>query len=219
MTNESFHDFVKQRQISDLVMRRLAEHVYDRPLINNVERADYVECLVELVMKSIDPRWRLTESWDPWDIEHPETGARLEIKQSSALQSWRRPSPNKTGSNPRFDISPHDSYWWECPGGEFHMLSTEFQRYADVYVFAWHSETDQAFADHRQAAQWHFFVVDEHELPPNQKSIGLRPLHSLVEPHDYRDLAEKVTYALPDPALLKAKLEPPPEQCPQCRPT
>lgn len=51
-SDRSFHEFVTQRQITDLVMRRVAEHVYDRPLINNVERADYVECLVELIMQS-----------------------------------------------------------------------------------------------------------------------------------------------------------------------
>ncbi len=80
MTNDLFHDFVRQRQISDIIMKRVTEHVYDRPLINNVERADYVECMVELIMRSDDPRWRLTESWDPWDVEHSETLARLEIK-------------------------------------------------------------------------------------------------------------------------------------------
>ena len=58
MTNDNFHHYVRQRQIADLIMKRVAEHVYDRPLINNVERADYVECMVELAMRSDDPRWR-----------------------------------------------------------------------------------------------------------------------------------------------------------------
>ncbi|MCE2529447.1 MAG: hypothetical protein J4G11_06220 [Acidimicrobiia bacterium] len=61
-SDPSFHDYVTRRQITDLVMRRVAEHVYERPLINlidNVERADYVECLVELILQSADPRWRL----------------------------------------------------------------------------------------------------------------------------------------------------------------
>ena len=213
MPNDPFHDFVRQRQISQLVMKRLAEHVYDRPLINNVERADYVQCLVELVMRSTDPRWRLTESWDSWNIEHPESGARLEVKQSSALQSWRGASDN---SSPRFSIPPSDGYWWQCPEGQFHTLSTEKQRHADVYVFAWHGETDPAFADHRNVSQWQFFVVPEQELPPNQQSIGLNPLRRLVDPHDYSALATKVTGALPDPDRFKAKTEIPPGACPEC---
>ena len=213
MPNDPFHAFVRQRQISNLVMRRLAEHVYDRPLINNVERADYVDCLVELVMRSADPRWRLAESRDPWDLEHPTTGARLEVKQSSALQSWHRATPN---SSPRFGIPPTDNYWWQCPEGEFHALSTEKQRHADVYIFAWHGETDHAFADHRNVSQWQFFVVPEQELPPNQHSIGLNPLRRLVDPYDYSTLATKVTGALPAPDRFKAKTELPPGACPQC---
>ncbi len=112
-TDHSFHGYVAQRQITDLVMRRAAEHVYDRPLINNVERADYVECLVELIIQSADPRWSLTESWNAWDVEHSDTDARIEVKQSSALQSWSNTSPAKA-SIPRFDISGHEWVWLKC---------------------------------------------------------------------------------------------------------
>ena len=213
MLNDPFHDFVRQRQIFDLVMERLVDHIYNRPLINNVERAEFVGCLVELVMRSADPRWCLSESWEPWNIEHPASGARLEVKQSSALQSSREATPN---SNPRFSIPSSDSYLWGCSEGMFHTLSTEKQRHADVYVFAWHGETEHAFADHRNVSQWQFFVVPEQELPPNQLSIGLNPLRRLVDPHDYTALAKKVTAALPDPARLKAKTEPPPGACPYC---
>lgn len=131
--DRSFHDFVTQRQISDLVMRRVAEHVYDRPLINNVERADYVECLVELIMQSADPRWCLTETWDAWDVEHPD-GARVEVKQSSALQSWSGPSSAKTEASPRFDISIREWDWLMCSRGEYHNFPSDGRRSADVYV-------------------------------------------------------------------------------------
>ena len=214
MTNDSFDELVRQRQVSDLVVKRLVEHVYDRPLINNVERGAFVECLVEIVMRSADPRWRLTETWDPWDIEHPVTGARLEIKQSSVLQSWPSPPSGGRNATPSFGIPLRDNYWWTCPEDEYHTIPTKVQRYADVYVFAWHCETDNAFADHREARQWKFFVVREHELPPGQKSIGLNPLRGLAQPCSYRALAETVTNAIPDSSLLKATLDPPPQQCP-----
>ena len=213
--DRSFHEFVTQRQITELVMRRVAEHVYDRPLINNVERADYVECLVELIMQSADPRWRLTESWDPWDVEHPD-GARIEVKQSSALQSWSRPSP--TNTNPRFDISISEWYWVGCDQDDYHSVPTEGRRLADVYVFAWHEGSDRELVDHRDASQWEFFVVPESELPPSQRSISLNPLRRRTRPCSYRSLAQRVTSAIPRDDRLKSQLYAYPEPCPTCRP-
>ena len=212
----SFHDFVAQRQITDLVMRRVVDHVYNRPLINNVERADYVECLVELIMQSADPRWRLTESWDPWDVEHPN-GARIEVKQSSALQSWSRSSPANT--NPRFDISISEWCWVRCDQGEYHSVPTEGRRLADVYVFAWHEGSDRELADHRNASQWEFFVLPESELPPSQRSISLNPLRRRARPCSYRSLALTVTRAIPRDDRLKAQLHAFPEPCPTCEPS
>ena len=216
-SDRSFHEFVTQRQITDLVMRRVAEHVYDRPLINNVERADYVECLVELIMQSADPRWRLTETWDAWDVEHP-AGARVEVKQSSALQSWSGPLSGRTEASPRFDISIRDRDWLRCALGEYHNFPSEGRRSADVYVFAWHGEPDKAFADHRTASQWEFLVVAESELPA-QRSIGLNPLRKLARPCTYRSLAGEVLEAIPDdPSRLKEHLIRAPDPCPHCRP-
>ncbi len=212
MTNDPFHEFVRQRQISDLIMKRVAEHVYDRPLINNVERADYVECMVELVMRSDDPRWHLTQSWDSWDLVHSETLARLEVKQSSLLQAWSG-KPRKT--SPNFDISPKTGFDWRCPEGEFHWHNIEKQRLADVYIFGWHPEDDGVKADHRNVAQWKFFVLSEHQLPAGQRSIGLKPLEKQVEPVRYTTLATSVNRALPDPGALKADVALP-AACPYC---
>lgn len=216
-SDPSFHDFVTQRQITEMVMGRVAEHVYDRAIINNVERADYVECLVELIMQSADPRWRLTETWDAWDVEHTGTGARLEIKQSSFLQSWSGPSSATTEANPRFDISSREWDWSRCAHGEYHNSPSEGGRSADVYVFAWHGEPDEAFADQRAASQWEFLVVPESELPA-QKSIGLNPLRQLARRCTYRSLASEVLEAIPDRSLLKAERYALREPCRYCRP-
>lgn len=217
-TDPSFHEFVAQRQIADLVMGRVAKHVYDRPVINNVERAAYVECLVELIMQSADPRWRLTDTWDSWDVEHARTGARLEVKQSSALQIWHGPSGAKAAANPRFDISTREWVWLECAQGKYHTFRSGGGA-ADVYVFAWHGERDQVLADHRRASQWEFFVVPVTELPAGQKSIGLNPMRNLTQPCSYFSLANRVAGAIPDESSqLNAHLHPAPEPCPHCRP-
>ena len=206
----SLNDLVVQRHIHDLVVRRFVERVFDQPLINNAERGAYVECLVELAMKSADPRWRLLGTWDPWDLEHSGTFARIEVKQSSAHQTWRT-GPPPVRSSGRFDIAPHEGYWWTYPDGETQWVPIDLRRHADIYAFAWHSVDRPAYADHRQARQWRFFVVPEHRLPPDQKSIGLNPLRDLAEPCEYDHLAETATTAMPDLDLLKVNLAPPPE--------
>ena len=65
-------------------------HRFDRCVISNVYRADYIECLVTL---TLGPAWWITWArgwdWAPWDCQHP-SGARLEVKQAAARQSWDR---------------------------------------------------------------------------------------------------------------------------------
>ncbi len=224
MARTSHHELTEQRTISTQVLKRLADHMYNRPLISNIKRADYVECLVELILRSVDQGWCLTEPWAPWDLEHARTGARLEVKQSSRLQSWSSPDSTNRPAYPSFDIATHDTYWttcsegrnksWKCSEGGYHTISTERQRHADIYVFAWHGTTEHAVADHREAGQWEFYVTPEAELPPGQQSIGLNPLRDLVQPCTYRSLAQTVANTLPSTSLLKAQLDPPPSECP-----
>ena len=171
---------------------------YDGPIMNNVYRGDYVECMIESVLK---PDWRLTwaDGWDwaAWDCEHTPSGARLEIKQAAARQSWDKGS-TPSRRNPVFDIAPRNGYWtregeWiDSPG-----------RQADVYVLAWHAREDE-HADHRDFGQWCFFVVAERDLPQSQKSIGLGRLEVIAVPCGITDLRIAVETARPAKRALKA---------------
>ena len=107
---------------------------YEQRIMNNVCRSDYVECMVASVLGA---DWHLTwaDGWDwaPWDCEHAQTGARLEIKQAAARQSWDH-GTTAVRRRPVFDIAARQGYWprdggpWiEAPG-----------RLAHLYVFAWH---------------------------------------------------------------------------------
>ena len=73
------------RRIQATLMRR-----YDIPVMNNVYRADYVDCLVASMLGT---DWWLTwvHGWDwaGWDCQHAP-GARLEVKRAAARQSWDR---------------------------------------------------------------------------------------------------------------------------------
>ena len=147
---------LQQRVVANLVRR------YDRPMMNNVHRGEYVECLVaEILSSDWELPWTIGHDWAPWDLEH-SSGTRIEVKQSAALQPWH--VGNSVRTSPRFDISPRNGYWtldssWiDRPG-----------RSADIYVFGWRSESEESLADHRAPEQWTFFVVSDIELAGNAK--------------------------------------------------
>ncbi len=165
---------------------------YDCPVMNNVHRAEYLECLVaEFLGAGWSLPWQSGYDWAPWDIEHI-SGARIEIKQSAALQPWHAGNQTRTRS-PRFDIAPRKGFWtragvWaEGPG-----------RPADLYVFAWHGEESASVADHRAIHQWRFFVVPTHRLPAEQHSIGRPGLKELADDVGYEALRFTVNRAVAD---------------------
>ena len=170
---------------------------YDGPIMNNVSRGDYVECMIAAVLGA---DWRLpwADGWDwaAWDCEHTPSRARLEIKQAAARQTWDRgPTPPRRTA---FDIAPRSGYWTK--EGEW---IDSLGRQADVYVFAWHGRDDD-HADHTDPQQWRFFVVAERDLPQGQKSIGLRRLEEIANPCGVADLRRAVEAACPEDYELKA---------------
>ncbi len=170
--------------------------------MDNVYRADYVECLVAFTLEA---DWWLTWThgwdWAAWDCQHT-SGVRLEVKHAAARQSWDRETLARRRS-PSFDIAPRTGYWtqegrWvDSPG-----------RPADMYVFAWHDESRAEYADHRDANQWLFFVVAEQDLPKNQKRIGLTGLKAITSPCRIAGLKRAVESACSARGALKAALEP-----------
>ena len=89
-------------RILNVLMRR-----YNTRVMNNVDRGLYVE---HLIADALGPEWSPSGSdWAAWDCEHAP-GARIEIKQSAARQSWDLDTvPHRPP--PRFDIGPRKVYW------------------------------------------------------------------------------------------------------------
>ena len=174
---------LQKRVFASLVSR------YDCRLMNNVHRGDYLECLVAEIL---GPGWKLPwtvgHHWAQWDIEH-SSGARIEVKQSAALQPWHAGTGVRT--SPTFKISPRTGYW--TPDGSW---IDRPGRPADIYVFGWHAESEESVADHRAPEQWTFFVVSTSSLPATQKSIGLSSLMRLVDATGYESLASAVREAV-----------------------
>ena len=145
------------------IVRSLEQSVYQN-LINNAERGAYVEHMIFLALKG--KGWGLTWPWASWDLQHPDD-ARIEVKQSAARQTWhKRPpasgEPPPEPSRGRFGINKPSCYYY-LENGKY--VKTKLQRHADLYVFAWHPETDLNQADHRRPDQWNFFVIPEECLP------------------------------------------------------
>lgn len=148
---------------------------YERPVMNNIERATYVEALVA---KLLSPEWTLSwkanYDWAPWDLQH-KSGFHLEVKQSAARQPWDCDKCEKS-RKPEFDIAPRKGYyprkgpWVTKPG-----------RHADIHIFAWHPETKARRADHRALEQWTFFVMATENLKlAEQRTIGIAYLDKQV---------------------------------------
>lgn len=167
----------------------MLEGRYDAPLMPNLHRADYVECLVAA---ALGDGWRLPWKrgwhWAPWDLDHPRLPETIEVKQSAALQAWTAGDAQRVV--PRFDIEPRKGYWRE--DGSAWVDSPG--RQADIWVFAWHGESRRKHADHRDPSQWRFFVAAKRQLP-DQKGIGLRKLEKIASPCRVTELGDEVENA------------------------
>ena len=183
------------------IVQKLVGTYYSSGLINNVDRGHYVECMIIL---ALGEEWNLTSAergWAPWDIESTD-GARLEVKQSAVLQSWSVAGDAPQPRTQSFDIAFRKEPWTK--GGNFPSYIPG--RPADVYIFACHSLTDLAIADHRSADQWRFIIVPERELP-NQKTISINRLKKLAAETRYGQLAHTISATLAQLDELKTNLE------------
>jgi hypothetical protein len=136
-----------------------AKAAFGSPLVMNTHRAVIVEAIVSTAL----PQWEwCSADWAAYDFRCGST--RLEVKQTAAKQPWHSNSAKR--SRPQWDVAARTGYY---VGSEW---TAEPGRNADIYVLAMHSRFDDA-ADHRDPAQWTFFVVPAHDLPPAAKSIGI----------------------------------------------
>ncbi len=152
---------------------QLASRLFDRPVIQNQYRSAYIEAMIEPYLAPAG--WRYTgDDWGGWDFERDD-GARLELKQSAAEQTWS--GPRKLRTRGSFDIAPRTGYFYE--GGT--KYSATAGRAAHAYVFAWNGSFGEA-TDHRDPSQWEFYVVPARQLPDGQKTIALSKIKRLAGP-------------------------------------
>ena len=167
-----------QDEMVKQVFEKASKSAFGNPLITNINRGLIAEAIVAL---AIEPEWHWVSSdYSGWDFEHPD-GVRLEVKQSAVLQSW---NDNGSLSKASFDIAPRTGRY------EGQIWVEEKGRAAQIYIFAHHVIYDET-TDHRDPAQWEFYVIAASALP-NQKTISLSPLKSLCKPCGFDSLLERV---------------------------
>lgn len=160
------------------IQTKVAEAAFGRPLITNVIRGQVVEAIIAC---ALDPEWRwCAEDYASWDFERND-GLRLEVKQSAARQSW---ATSQRPSSCSFDIAMRKGRWEGADWIE------ETGRAAHLYIFAHHPVTD-ASADHRDPAQWQFYVIPTSALPQT-KRLSLTKAKSLTTAIGYTDLSSHV---------------------------
>ncbi len=188
------------------ILKELLCQFYDRKLINNVYRGHYAECMIRLALgESIYGPWQLSYDWAPWDLESGDGRIRIQVKQSAARQTWSDDSTFITSNRPVFGIEPKSNYY-PSDGTAFIELRHP-RRLADIYIFAWHPESDRRIADHRCVDQWRFLVAPEPDLPPGQKTIGLNPLRKYATEVGYSQLAETIDHIVSSLTDLKRDSE------------
>ena len=170
------------------LITRLTHRLFGSPLLRNSIRGELVE---EMVAHALEPEWALcADDWGACDLKQVGGPLRIQVKQSAARQSWHledSPPPR-----PRFSIAHKTGRY------EGQAWIAELSRNADIFIFGWHSVTD-ATADHRDPAQWLFFVVPEPALP-SQKSISLAALQGMAAPVGVDDLATALRERLASPS-------------------
>jgi hypothetical protein len=168
----------------------LAIHLFDVPIIQNQYRSAFVEALIAPYLESSG--WSYTgDGWSGWDFQYL-SGTRMELKQSAALQTWSEPRGIRTRG--QFDIAARTGFFDQ--GGS--RWTAEPGRCASVYVFAWNGHDEDV--DHRDPAQWQFYVVPTALLPEGQQSIALSKIKKLAAEVRLPDLAVALDRASQDRA-------------------
>ncbi len=168
------------KTLSPKILRTsISSRIFGGDIIQNNYRSEVVE---EIISIALPKGWcHCAYDWASWDFEHQD-GFHLEVKQSAAKQTWQAARK----SSPRFDIAKRKGFW----NGSDWQESIKEKRFANAYVFAWHSIIDES-CNHFDVQQWEFFVVDERMLP-DTKSIGLNVVRAIVEPCRINSLAESI---------------------------
>lgn len=147
-------------------------------LIADGPRGDLAEFIVNtaLGMDMSEPK----RGWGECDILYPHEGKtiHIEVKCSTFLQAWERPSPPK----PVFSIAKTLNCDIEDTGEGYRYIGRDGSppiRRSDIYVFCLFSEQDRGVANPMVLDQWRFYIVPTRTIDEqlgDQRKISLQGL-------------------------------------------
>ena len=139
-------------------------------LLANRERGVLAEYIVGKCLGAVSGK---RTEWDAYDLK-TDYGAKIEVKSSAYLQSWKQSKLSKI----RFNIA-RKQVW----NAEQDARSTRAERCSDVYVFCVLTETDPGLVNPLVVDQWQFFVASTNLINSrlgDQKSLSLSRLEQLT---------------------------------------
>jgi hypothetical protein len=133
-------------------------------LLQNIYRGILAEFLISW---ALDLDTKPQNPWNPYDLKTKE-GNRIEIKSTGYLQAWDYGTKQK----PKFIIRERQR--WTDKG-----LETKAEYNADIYILAYHKETNRKTIDPMDLDQWEFWVFSKQQIVSllrNRKSISVSQL-------------------------------------------
>ncbi|MGH8545165.1 MAG: hypothetical protein ACREX3_16390 [Gammaproteobacteria bacterium] len=147
----------------DLFQQRLVDDLVE----NNVLRGAWAEQVVWSFLRD----WRFPGQWSYFDLEAPNGGSTMSIKQSA-------------GKTPRFEVARRKWAWDNRIMGWLGNEDVPAQHWCHVYIFAWLEEPlDRSRL--LDPDEWLFAVLsraDMYQLEEDTKTIGIGRLRELGSP-------------------------------------
>lgn len=135
---------------------RATSLAFDRRIMSNDARGRFIEIAIAAHLG--EPYALVGGEWSGWDIEKRSRCLRIQVKQSAALQPWTGRITAKGSVKPGagiFDVAKATGFF-----DEYGLRKAKVPgRHAEIHIFAWHPETDEAVVDQRVLGQWRFYVV------------------------------------------------------------
>jgi hypothetical protein len=166
---------------SDRIRAKLSAALFDQKLIQNNLRGIWMEYVVA---EALGANFRLVgQDWHAWDIEWGEQKAkypdrvRIQVKNTSRTQTWGKKLQLYTDCQWTISLRNRPSYFDKYNP---EIPCEQYGFHCELFVLCHHPEEDWCLADHRDLAQWDFYLL------PVTRDHSIYPIQH-VNPHKPQD--------------------------------
>src|SRR5262245_39034385 len=77
---------MRMNPVTQEIIQELVDELYGRSVMSNLTRPIFIE---KLLLRLLKGNWQhVGGDWSWWDLQNTHSGARIELKQSAARQTW-----------------------------------------------------------------------------------------------------------------------------------